>query len=241
MSRTVVVDWIERLLKDYGIRDIRFYDDTFTLSKTRLLQFCEELLKRDIHISWSCYSRVDTIDSEMAELMGRSGCFQVKFGIEAGTEESLRKIKKGTSLNQAVRAVKIVKRHGMESKASFMFGIHDETIEDSQSTLDFALKLDPSFAMFQIMLVHPGSTDFERHMKEGKIPVGYKWDKPLLISSRSHEALQELLDKSYQRFYARPQFILRQLVRCLRHGRSQFLRLVHALRYFHSYFWHRTF
>jgi magnesium-protoporphyrin IX monomethyl ester (oxidative) cyclase len=234
MSRPLLVDWIEKLVADYNIRDIRFYDDTFTLSKSSVLQFCEELLRRDVKVAWNCYSRVDTIDPEMAALMKRSGCYQVKFGIEAGTDESLRKIKKKILLEQAVSAVELAKRYGLESKASFMFGIHDETIEESQRTLDFALHLDPSFATFQIMMIHPGSEDFKTYGAEGKIPDDFEWDKPLYVSNQNIEYLQKLLDRAYWRFYIRPAFLMRQVKRLFDYPRNQFLRIACILKYFLS-------
>jgi radical SAM superfamily enzyme YgiQ (UPF0313 family) len=232
MSSKKVVDWIEKLVVDYGIKDVRFYDDTFTLSKSRVHQFCEELLKRNLKIAWNCYSRVDTIDAEMALLMKRSGCYQVKFGIEAGTNESLNRIKKGITIDKAREAVNLARRAGLESKASFMFGIHDETLQASHTTLDFALDLDPSFATFQIMMIHPGSQDFGEFSRAGRIPEDFTWDRPFYVSNQDQGALEKLLQRAYRQFYLRPRFLLRQLVRLVTNTRSQLLRIAYSLKYF---------
>jgi radical SAM superfamily enzyme YgiQ (UPF0313 family) len=231
MSRPLLVDWIQRLVSDFGIRDIRFYDDTFTLSKSKVIQFCEELLSRNIKIAWNCYSRVDTIDSEMAALMKRSGCYQVKFGIEAGTETSLRKIKKKISLKQAVKAINLVHSYHIESKASFMFGIHDETLQDSKSTLDFALELQPDLATFQIMMIHPGSEDFRTFRDAGRIPEDFNWDQPLLVSNLDRRDLSRLLDTAYRRFYIRIGFFVRLLKHFFYQPKSIFLRLAYLFKY----------
>ena len=132
MSRGLLVDWIEKIISDYGIRDFRFYDDTFTIPLSVVREFCEEVLKRNLKIHWNCYSRVDTIDEPIARLMKQAGCYHIKFGIEAGTEKTLKRIRKNITLEQAIKAIAVVKRCGIETKASFMLGIHDETFEDSK-------------------------------------------------------------------------------------------------------------
>ena len=104
MSRKLLVDWLEKLSIDYGIHDFRFYDDIFTIPYSGMIEFCEEVLKRKLKISWNCYSRVDTLlDESGLKLMKSAGCYHVKLGLEAGTEKSLTRIKKETDLEVRAR------------------------------------------------------------------------------------------------------------------------------------------
>jgi len=231
MSRGLVVDWMGKLHADYGIRDFRFYDDTFTLSEERVVEFCEELLGRNLRVYWNCYSRVDTINERLAKLMARAGCYHIKFGIEAGTERSLKRIKKSISRERALEAVKMTQRAGMVAKASFILGIHDESIEDSEQTIALALELDPDWASFRMMEICPGSEDFETWQKEGRIPEDFRWEEPLYATDKDLREMKSLLAGAYRRFYLRPGFLLRQLRQFLKQPRTYAAKYLFALRY----------
>jgi len=231
MSRGLVVDWMAKLHADYGIRDFRFYDDTFTLSEERAVEFCEELLARDLRVHWNCYSRVDTLNERLAQLMRRAGCYHIKFGIEAATERSLQRIKKNISRERALEAVRMTQRAGMEAKASFILGIHDEPIEDSEQTVEFALELDPDWATFRIMEICPGSEDHETWRKEGRIPRDFRWDEPLYTTDKDVQEMKRLLARACRRFYLRPAFLFRQLRQFLKQPLTYAAKYLFALRY----------
>ena len=65
--------------KNYGIKDIRIYDDTFTLDKKRVIDICNLLIERNLGITWNCTTRVDCIDKELLILMKKSGCYNISF------------------------------------------------------------------------------------------------------------------------------------------------------------------
>lgn len=89
-----IIKEIEFCIENYKIYDFRFYDDTFVIPKSRLMKLCQELISRKIKITWSCYSRVDTIDEEMLRMMRKTGCYHIKYGIEFGTQKWLTRTKK---------------------------------------------------------------------------------------------------------------------------------------------------
>ena len=68
-SAARVMEEIRLLHNEYGIKEISFYDDTFTASKTMVMHLCEMLLREDMGITWSCFARVDFIDQEMLFMM----------------------------------------------------------------------------------------------------------------------------------------------------------------------------
>lgn len=231
MSSGLVLDWIEKIIADFGIRDFRFYDDTFTVPRKSIVEFCEEVLRRKLDISWNCYSRVDTIDEAVARLMKKAGCYHVKFGIEAGTEASLKRIKKNISLKQAKESVRMVKEIGIETKASFILGIHDETMEDSKKTVDFAINVAPDFATFLILMIYPGSEDYEIWKEQGRIPKDFKWDRPLFANEKNLVELQALVKKTLRKFYLRPQFFKERFIHFLKNPKCELLRNREIIKY----------
>ncbi|MBU0972709.1 MAG: B12-binding domain-containing radical SAM protein [Proteobacteria bacterium] len=123
-----IADEIEGLCA-MGISFINIADDLFTASKRRVGQFCNELVKRKLKVSWSAFSRVNTVDTQTLKLMKSAGCHSVSFGIESGNPEMLKRVKKGITIAQAKKAAKACKEAGIRGHASFMVGLPGETYE----------------------------------------------------------------------------------------------------------------
>ena len=70
------------------------------------------MIEQDIKIKWTCNSRVDYVDEEMLQLMGKAGCWYIAWGLESGNEEVLHHAHKGISLEKAQRGLKMVKTGG---------------------------------------------------------------------------------------------------------------------------------
>jgi len=77
-SHERTIDEIEYLIDKFKIKEIVFYDDSFTLNKKRMLQLCEEIHERKIDIIWSCETRVDLINEELLKAMKKSGCYMIR-------------------------------------------------------------------------------------------------------------------------------------------------------------------
>lgn len=96
---------IKVLQETYGIREVTFYDDTFTAFRKTIVEFCETIIKEKIDITWSCFTRVDHIDEPLLFFMKNAGCHSVLFGVESADENILKNIKKQISLEQVKEAV----------------------------------------------------------------------------------------------------------------------------------------
>ncbi|HLD82913.1 MAG TPA: cobalamin-dependent protein, partial [Candidatus Omnitrophota bacterium] len=83
------VDEIELLLKNYGFKELLFYDDTFTVDKKRVIEICAEIKKRKLSFHWDCRTRSDMISPEIAKLMKEAGCRRISLGIESADQKVL--------------------------------------------------------------------------------------------------------------------------------------------------------
>jgi radical SAM superfamily enzyme YgiQ (UPF0313 family) len=118
-----VIKEIENLIDEYGIRGIWFLDDTFTVNKKWVIESCNEIRNNNIDIIWGCQARVDTVSEELLKEMKASGCVQVDFGLESGSDNVLRILKKynfwsdsrSIGLDQKSRFAKNGYRHDRES------------------------------------------------------------------------------------------------------------------------------
>ena len=155
-----VMDEIERILS-YGISRINIADDLFTSNKARVREICGEIRSRGLDFQWSAFARVNTVDSEILELMRDAGCDSVSFGIESGNPEMLRRVKKGITLDQARDAVRMCKEAGILAHASFMVGLPGESFETLRDTREFSQSLGIPHG-YHFLAPFPGTTVREK-------------------------------------------------------------------------------
>ncbi|MDI6737763.1 MAG: radical SAM protein [Nanoarchaeota archaeon] len=208
---------IDETIKKYGVKDVKFFDDTFTINRKRLFEICKEMKKRNL--KWCCLTKVNLVDYEMLRMMKKSGCYQVLFGIESGDDRILKLLKKGTTVEQNERAIRLAKKAGLNVRCDFIVGTPGQTMESMQKTVDFAVKMNPDFAHFNKFTPYPGT-----EMYKALESQGYKFDFSKTHSQLDHsmvmylppginkEEYSKFLDEAFKRFYLRPRYILRQIM-----------------------------
>ncbi|OGW10214.1 MAG: hypothetical protein A3F81_05310 [Nitrospinae bacterium RIFCSPLOWO2_12_FULL_39_93] len=192
-STTNVVDEIEMLLRDYGIKYVSFLDDEFTLQKRHTIELCKEMLNRELKIKWSCSTRVNTLDREQLEWMVKSGCEHIALGIESGSPRILKTIGKKIKVEQIINAFDLLKELSLSRGAYLMVGNPGEDRESVDETIQLVrrLKLDvPSVAVAEI---YPGTQLYEIAKEKGFITDDY-WlterTPPFFTVEHSAEKLQ---------------------------------------------------
>ena len=212
-----VADEIEWLNDKFGAKYVAFGDDTFTLSKKRVLEFCREIRERGLDVEWSCSSRVDTIDGETIREMKRAGCNCIYYGVESANPQILNNFyRKRIKLEQVVDAVKKTKENEILTVCSFIIGAPMETREDMMRTLKFSIKLDPDYAQYSILTPYPGTEIYEEAAKKGWLLTenfdDYTCGKPVLKNFYlSPKEISKFLRYCYIRFYLRPKFIWKEI------------------------------
>ncbi len=206
-----VVEEIDLLYREYGIRAIKFNDIEFCVSQKRLAQLCEGLLRpKHPDLRWRAVTRATSVAPELLRLMRRAGCRSIYYGVETGDAGLLAAMNKKVTLDEIREVVRRSWEAGIRPEASFLLGVPGETEETAQRTIDFALELNPFLATFHVFVPFPGTLLEDRI---GEIPSldldG--WDVYHLRANRSFcdvstERLRELVRKAYRRFYLRPGF-----------------------------------
>jgi len=128
-SAEKIIEEIELLQKKYGVKEIQFYDDTFTANRLNLKKFCNLILEKKLKISWCCFSRVDTVDKETLALMKKAHCHQVMFGVESADQTILNNINKKITFEKVEYIVQAAKDVGITVRLAFMYGNPGETEE----------------------------------------------------------------------------------------------------------------
>ncbi len=210
-----VVDEIEMLVYDYGVKEIDFDDDTFTVDLDHVRQICYEIIDRELDIQWRCFARVSGLDFGLLKLMKEAGCYYLCFGVESGSKEILANAKKGISLKQVEVVVKWCKTLKMKTHATYMFGLSGETHSTVRQTIDFAKKLDTDTVQFSIAMPYPGTRFFKELDDKGYIEYD-KWSdfdgtKGSIIRSKEIRKAEfaNIVRKAYKEYYFRVSYILR--------------------------------
>jgi anaerobic magnesium-protoporphyrin IX monomethyl ester cyclase len=220
-SPAYVVSQIKLLMDKFGVKEIKFYDDVFTLDKKWVMSICAELQSQGIDIPWTCETRVNLVDNELLGIMKDAGCYMIAYGVESGDQGILTTVGKNITLDQITNAFRLTHDAGIGTVGYFMLGAPNETPETIKKTINFAKKLNPDFVQFSIATPYPG-TELNRIASE-KGCLSESWDgyvyadltsisnSAFEISSMSRQELRKWNRKAYTSFYLRRGYIWKRL------------------------------
>ena len=212
---------IDFLIDTYGAKGLYIQDSSFVHSRRYVVEFCERLLKGKYDLAWMCNARVDQIDEELVRLMKKAGCWQITFGIESANEPSLRLIKKSQDMQTILKAVKIVKKAGIQIMACYILGLPGETDKEVENTINFARSLATHTALFFLPVPYPGTELLEQCAQDGGLRRDVVWDdynstefsKPIYINPLlGKERLLAYYNGAHKRFYSSPKVVLNNIL-----------------------------
>jgi anaerobic magnesium-protoporphyrin IX monomethyl ester cyclase len=173
-SPSNIADEIESIVP-YGYDRIWIADDIFPISQKVGAAVCDEIINRQIDVSWECLCRADIMNTKIASKMRKAGCHRVFFGLESGNNEVLKAMNKRLSVEQAKKAVRAAKSAGIKVGAFFILGYPGETSETVLNTIRFAASLSLDYVSFTVPYPIFGTPLYEK--LEGRI-VTEEWRKP---------------------------------------------------------------
>ena len=151
-----VVEEIKYLKDNWGIEAVWFEDDTITVRKDWMLEFCRRIGGSNHGISWSCNSRLDTVDEELLKAMKDAGCVQVRYGLESGSQNVLdRDFNKGTKIPSVKDVFAMTRRIGIRTYAYVMVGGRHETQETIKETEKMLDEIRPDHIQLAITTLLP--------------------------------------------------------------------------------------
>jgi len=151
-----VLGEIDMLKSLFGVRRIDIVDDTFTLSKKRVLEFSQGVRERGLDsIEYAVCSRVNTIDSEMLHALKACGTRTVEFGVESGSPRILQEIGKDITPEQVMRAITLTNAEGLLSDTYYMIGHPGETKQDIQLSKQLVRKSKAKHVMLSMVTIYP--------------------------------------------------------------------------------------
>ncbi len=215
-----VVDEIEILVKDYGIREIEFMDDMFNLSKERVQHICQAIGERglDIKMTFPNGMRADLLDVKTLKALKAAGMYRTMLAIESGSPRMQKLMKKNVKLEKAKEIIEEAVKLGIMTHGAFMLGFPTETADEMRMTIDFARRSKFHTAAFYRVLPFPGSELYEMVKKEKPdmevTPERFEYHSSDINLSRvSEEMVTGFRKRAYLQFYLNPIRLFRILFR----------------------------
>ncbi|MBU0637133.1 MAG: radical SAM protein [Patescibacteria group bacterium] len=210
------IDNVIREIKEVlnmGFKSIYFADYDFGAKEERIIEFCNKVIKEKIKFSWNCNIRADRFKNEksankLLSLMKKAGCYRLFVGFESVSNEILNNSNKEVSSMQLYKAAEIIKNNGVNLHASFLFGLPGDTEETIKATVEFAKKINPQMASFNILTPYVGTPLGDHPEKFGiSISDKYWYEKTNNLEKNiagnknlSAEKLYQLVNKAYSDF-----------------------------------------
>lgn len=213
-----IVAEIRECVEKYNIKNFLFWSDIFNIDKDWTMKLCQAIIDSGLKITWSANTRADTADLEMAEMMYKSGCRLVSIGVESGSQYMLEKMGKKITLNDVRRTVKVFKKAKIRIYNYFVIGLPWETEETVEETIKFAIELNSDFISFYTATPLPGSRFYDYALehnlfdKETSFENAYYYPA-VNTHNLTRERVFELHKSAIKRFYLRPLYILKMLLR----------------------------
>ncbi|HSR68324.1 MAG TPA: PhpK family radical SAM P-methyltransferase [Acidobacteriota bacterium] len=132
-------------LKDIGVQQVLFIDDTFNIPRGRFKDLCRMMIRENYGFKWYSYFRCGNADDESFDLAAESGCTGVFLGIESGDQAILKAMNKGAYVHKYSYGLEKLRSKGIASYASFIIGFPGETEESARNTMEFIDSVRPTF------------------------------------------------------------------------------------------------
>ncbi|HET7340869.1 MAG TPA: radical SAM protein [Methylomirabilota bacterium] len=236
-----LADEMERYVREYRVTNFDFQDLTAIVKRQWIVDFCRELIRRDLAITWQMPSgtRAEVFDDEVADLLYRSGCRALAFAPESGSPDILKAVKKQVDLDHMLTAMRAAVRRGLKLSCFIVIGFPDDT----PGTLRQTLRLIRRMAVLGVydiavskFVPYPGSALFKRLQGEGKLSLDneffvspmdfYTAKAPSYADAVSSRRLYWTMLWMFVNFYVisfalRPWRVARALTRALLTGREE--------------------
>ncbi len=199
-----VVEELLWLKNNFGVRGVLFRDPCFSYDVHRTKKLCQEMISRDLGISWGCETRLDHIDGELMELMAAAGCRSVELGFDGPSDEVCGlNDRKRIKLEEYKEKVPALERLGIKAALLAVIGIEGEDRERMTKTLEALTNCSASYVNVQVAREFPYTKMFGKFGSERSMTDFYSSDavRKRLIRERTARNLRE---RCLRRYYLNP-------------------------------------
>lgn len=198
-------------IKRYGFRSFKFRDPLFGLDRKRVVRLVELIGGLPKKIQFSIESRIDLLKPETLKMLREVGLTSITFGVETPNESTLREHHRAPISDDRQREfIDACRRLGIRTVAGFMIGFPEDTRDTILGVLDYARRLNPTFANFNVVTPYPG-THFFRQIHEHIADFDYAkysvYTPVLKYQNLTSQQVSGLLEKCFNSFFFRSRWL----------------------------------
>jgi radical SAM superfamily enzyme YgiQ (UPF0313 family) len=178
---------------------IFFTDDNLFTSRKRAKQLAEGIIQNDLHFKWRAFFRTDAISEDNVEVLAKSGCMVAYLGIESGDDKVLKAMKKQTTREQNLKAVKLLDSQGIGTISTLIIGFPEETRESVDNSISLLNSFPDStlpihkYYPFVFLLFPLSPIASPENRRKYKIEGGYEnWSHSTMNSEEAKEQFLRL-------------------------------------------------
>lgn len=209
---------IEECYKKFGIKNFFFKADTFTIDETYAAAVCDRIIASPLcgKIAFTVNSRVKPLSLSLLKKLKQAGCFMIAVGFESGSDDTLKKIKKGTTVADNLRAARLIHKAGIPLFGFFMIGFPWEDKRKILQTERFIRKINPDFIELHIAMPYYKTGLYELCKEYGVLAdsgFGHDYYAPNTTGTKYLSAAQveQLKRRILLGFYLRPEYVFKKM------------------------------
>lgn len=183
-----MADELEMLYRDHGIRHFCFADDAMTVDRQATIELCDEIIRRNMVISFHVTTRTDSVDEKMLLKLKQAGCYMIAFGIETGSPRLLKEMGKENDIDNSIRAISHCRKIKLPVTAFLIVGNIGETKETVRETRDLLKRAMPDeVGCAGALLILPGTKLYQDCRRKGVIDDDF-WlgEEPYMAYTLEH-------------------------------------------------------
>jgi anaerobic magnesium-protoporphyrin IX monomethyl ester cyclase len=213
-SPSTVLDTMEHLVSEYGIKYLKLADEMFVLHPKHVKEICEGIVERGLNLNMWAYARVDTTKPEWLDMLAKAGITYLGFGIEGGSEKVRDDVDKGYDQEDIMPCIERTRAAGINIGANFIFGLPEDDMSTMKETYDLACKVNGEYTNAYICMQYPGSDLYSRAVRDGS-PLPPEWvnytqlgEDAMAMPTKyvSGEEVLRFRDDAFTRYYSRKEF-----------------------------------
>jgi len=160
-SASNIFNEFDDLVNKWGIEFIKFADDTFTISKKRVIDFCKIKLEKGLQTPYGANAHINTMDEDVIKYLSESNCQELWYGVESGSPKILKEMQKNTKIDKIKEVFRLTKKYNIKTRAYFLLGMPNETIDDIRMTEKLCDELSPDIVGFSLLSPYPINDYFD--------------------------------------------------------------------------------
>ena len=206
---------MKNLKEKLGVKNFIFRDPVFSINKKHTIEILNKIILSKINVNICIETHLKNIDDSLAKLLKNAGVKLVYVGIESADEDVRYNSKRQSEANDAqIQKINFLESIGIKVKAMYILGLPTDSKKTFSKTLDYAKKVNSSYAQFSVFTPYPGTpafSDYKDKIKVERYEDFTQWQLVFDHPNFTKKDIDNILSSAYRSYYLNPKWIIKFL------------------------------